>query len=84
MSTNTGWRDLTTLPDFNLVYRLRERWGVDNYFATEVERRLREFAELRMRHEYLEQRCKSLEALLPPEVANPKTQQPYRPRRTGD
>lgn len=84
MSTNTGWRDLTSLPDFNLVHRLKERWGVDRAFAGEVERRLREFAELRLMHQYLQDRCKSLEALLPREVANPKTPEPYRPRRTGD
>lgn len=78
--------DMTKTPQFNLLYRLREYWGVPAYFTAELERRLNMGKWATQQLAWAERRIAFLEQHVPPEVAHPPRQETGRrgPRFTGD
>lgn len=76
--------DLSNTPQWNLLYRLREYWGVPPYVTQEIERRLNGGKSAADELEWAKRRIAHLEQHVPPEIANPPAAQSYAPRFTGD
>jgi hypothetical protein len=76
--------DLSTVPQFNLLYRLREYFSVPANWTAELERRLNRGKYAADELESAKRRIAYLEQHVPPEIINPPKREACRPRFTGD
>lgn len=76
--------DLSNVPQFNLLYRLREYWRVPANVTAEIERRLNRGRRAADDLEWAKRRIAFLEQHVPPEILNPPQVAVGGPRFTGD
>lgn len=76
--------DESQTPTWNLLYRLREYFGVPPIITQELERRIAAAKETQAKLEWAERRIAYLEYHAAPEVLNPPDPVRHAPKFTGD